>query len=211
MEYDYLCNITIIGDSGNGKSSLINRFVSENEFISDTISTIGVDYRTKIVTIDGKKIKVHFWDTAGQERFNSIVKSFYRNSNGIILTFDLSNKSSFNNLEKWMKDVNENIKKQNTTVILVGTKSDLVGDIEVTQSDINKFTETHGITYFPTSSKKKINVLFLLNIFVKVIVDNMTGNNNNYGNNNSNNNNYDVEPVNLMQKKEKVTGCCVIT
>ena len=113
LGYDLLFKIVIIGDSGVGKSSIINQYV--NNFFSESyISTIGVDFMIKDIpitevfnTIDlkNKKIRLQIWDTAGQERFRTITTSYYRNVDGIILVYDITNISSFNDIKGWIDDI----------------------------------------------------------------------------------------------------------
>ena len=81
----------MIGDSGVGKSNLLSRFV-DNAFNMDSKPTIGVEFATKTMAIDGKSIKNQIWDTAGQERFRTITYSFYKQANGVIVTFDVTNR-----------------------------------------------------------------------------------------------------------------------
>src|SRR5437870_2332915 len=103
--YDYVFKIILIGDSGVGKSSILYR-LSDDKF-SDVTSTIGVDYKTKIMNIDNKNIKLMIWDTAGQERFRAITSSYYRNVHGAILVYDITNRESFNNLHKWITAIEQ--------------------------------------------------------------------------------------------------------
>lgn len=101
---DMAVKILIIGDAGVGKTSLTNRFTN-GQFSMSYITTIGVDFKTKIVKLEDKYVKYQVWDTAGQERFRSIAKAYYRGANGILLTFSLTNRVSFENIERWMTSI----------------------------------------------------------------------------------------------------------
>ena len=122
-EYDYLFKLIIIGDSGIGKSCLLNRF-ADDIFTDSYISTIGVDFKIRTIEVNGRLCKLQIWDTAGQERFRTITSSYYRGAHGIILVFDITNPESFANCEMWLTEVQRYATDQ-VKIILVGTKSDL--------------------------------------------------------------------------------------
>lgn len=122
-KYEYLFKIVILGDSGVGKTNLITRY-TRNEFNLNLKSTIGVEFCTKSIVVDDKIVKIQFWDTAGQERFRAITSSYYRGTHGIIVVFDITNSNSFDNVENWMQEIYNNVKK-NIPILLVGNKSDL--------------------------------------------------------------------------------------
>jgi len=151
LEYNFLFKILLIGDSGVGKSALLNRYC--DEFYSDNyISTIGVDFKVKTIQLDGMTIKLQIWDTAGQERFKSITSSYYRGANAILCVFDLTDYLTFRNLEHiWIPEVD---RVSETTlskpiIFYVGTKCDLKKDSIIVNQIEN---------YFETSSKKNIGI-----------------------------------------------------
>lgn len=86
--------LLLLGDSAVGKSSLLLRFC-EGRFENNFVITIGVDFKTKTMNIDGKNYRVQVWDTAGQERFRTITPAYYRNAMGVLILFDVTNKKSF--------------------------------------------------------------------------------------------------------------------
>jgi small GTP-binding protein len=153
--YDKWLKISVIGDSGNGKTTLINKFVN-GEFFEERCSTIGLDFRTKIIENDNKKIKIKIWDTAGQERFAEIVKSAYRDSDGIILTYDITNYESFLDLDSWMEKIKNVIDNEYCCIILVGTKADLPR--KVPQNDVVDFILKNDLRYIEISSKDGTNI-----------------------------------------------------
>jgi small GTP-binding protein len=89
--YDYLIKLILVGDTAVGKTSLLLRF-TENQVCNDHIATIGIDYKVKRMTVDGKDIKMQIWDTAGQERFRTITQSYYKGAQGIVLAYDCTSK-----------------------------------------------------------------------------------------------------------------------
>ena len=93
--------ILILGDAGVGKTSLTSRF-ADDFFSMHYISTIGVDFKTKMIKIKNKNVKYQVWDTAGQERFRSIAKAYYRGVSGILLAFSVTDRASFENIENWL-------------------------------------------------------------------------------------------------------------
>lgn len=91
--YDYLFKVVLIGDSGVGKSNLLSRF-TRNEFMLESKSTIGVEFATRSIQVDGKTIKAQIWDTAGQERYRAITSAYYRGAVGALLVYDITKAGS---------------------------------------------------------------------------------------------------------------------
>jgi small GTP-binding protein len=121
---DLVFKVIVVGDSGCGKSCLIQRYLT-NEFADDYTVTLGVEYHSKSVKIDSTiSVKLQFWDTAGQEAFYSLVKSFYRNAHAVVLVFDITRRQTFENLDIWQQQALEN-SPQEAFYILIGTHLDL--------------------------------------------------------------------------------------
>ena len=97
--------ILFLGGIGVGKTCIINRYV-KNIFINDQTPTIGIDYKSKIVIYNSKKIKLKIFDTSGQERFHTLTKNYYRGADGIIMVFDLKRSETFDELTYWMEEIN---------------------------------------------------------------------------------------------------------
>lgn len=119
--------ILIIGESGVGKSSLLLRFVEDN-FDPEQTLTIGVDFKTKRLTIDGNAVKLAIWDTAGQERFRTLTPSYYRDAQGAILVFDVNSYATFAKLEVWLSELDTYSTKSNIVKMIVGNKIDMVSN-----------------------------------------------------------------------------------
>merc|ERR1712100_73312 len=156
QEYDFLFKLLLIGDSGVGKSCLLLRF-ADDTYTETYISTIGVDFKIRTVEIDGKVIKLQIWDTAGQERFRTITSSYYRGAHGIIVVYDVTEKDTFDAVERWMTEI-ERFAGNEVNKMLVGNKCDMVSKKTVDYSSAKEFADSHGIQFFETSAKENQNV-----------------------------------------------------
>ena len=167
--------ITMLGDSAVGKTSLISKFLNQN-FDENYLTTIGKDkLEKKVVMEDGNEIKVIIWDTAGQERFHSIATSTIKGSQGIVLTFDLTKKSTFKSLDAWLNDIKEN--SNEVPVVIFGNKCDLFENYEVENEEAKKFAKEHNLQYFETSAKQNVNVQEGFNAIAKLAYEKYSGNN----------------------------------
>eukprot|EP01089_Gocevia_fonbrunei_P011696 TRINITY_DN2545_c0_g1_i1.p1 TRINITY_DN2545_c0_g1~~TRINITY_DN2545_c0_g1_i1.p1 ORF type:complete len:198 (+),score=21.42 TRINITY_DN2545_c0_g1_i1:124-717(+) len=151
-QYDFLCKVILVGESGVGKSSLLLRF-TDDQFAEEYISTVGVDFKSKTITLaDGKVSKMQIWDTAGQERFKTITVPYYRNADGVIAAYDITNKKSFDCVSKWLTDVDKHATKK-TAKMIIGTKADLESQRQVSESEGQNLANQMGIPFSETSSK----------------------------------------------------------
>jgi len=155
-DYDYLFKLVLIGDSGVGKSCLLLRFADDN-FTDSYISTIGVDFRFRTITIDKKTVKLQIWDTAGQERFRTITSAYYRGADGIIMVYDVTSAESFDHVEEWLSEV-DRYANENTAKLLIGNKADLIDEKQVSEETAQKFADKLAIPFLETSAKTATNV-----------------------------------------------------
>jgi len=146
----------MVGDSGVGKSSLLKRFATR-EFTGDYTSTIGVDFEIKTLEVDGKMVKLQIWDTAGQERFLNITTSYYKGAHCILLVYDITQLETFEHLQKWYAQIQEH-STGNVQILLVGNKSDLSDNRQVTYEDAEKLANKLGVSVFEASAKDGTNV-----------------------------------------------------
>lgn len=153
---DYSFKFLIVGNSSVGKTSIVRRLCL-NDFLEDQPSTIGVEFMTHTVLIDGHNIKLQIWDTAGQERYQSVGKAYYRNAIGVLIVFSLTDHESFASLENWVDQVHKYCHPK-VKMIVVGNKSDLIEKKAVTDNDIQQFTESHNLTYIESSAKINLNI-----------------------------------------------------
>jgi small GTP-binding protein len=146
----------IIGSSGVGKTAILKRLV-EDTFSSDSQSTIGVEFDSTIIEIDGQQVKLQIWDTAGQERFRSIAKAYFRNAVGVLLIFDICERKTFDEVNTWLNDVHS-LCDPTAVVLLIGNKGDLNQNRVVTLAEAEQFAEHHQLTYLETSALTGSNV-----------------------------------------------------
>eukprot|EP00325_Prymnesiales_sp_UTEX-LB-985_P001977 CAMPEP_0174698532 /NCGR_PEP_ID=MMETSP1094-20130205/4108_1 /TAXON_ID=156173 /ORGANISM="Chrysochromulina brevifilum, Strain UTEX LB 985" /LENGTH=200 /DNA_ID=CAMNT_0015895725 /DNA_START=53 /DNA_END=655 /DNA_ORIENTATION=+ len=154
-DYDYLFILVLIGDSGVGKSCLLLRF-ADDKWTDSYISTIGVDFKIRTIELDQKTIKLQIWDTAGQERFRTISSTYYRGAHGIIVVYDVTNKLSFDNVQRWLSEIDK-YARENVNKLLVGNKADAAegadSSRQVPMEDGKKFAEDRDIPFLETSAK----------------------------------------------------------
>ena len=154
MNYDKTCQILIIGDSSVGKTSLITRYTN-GTFKEEYLATVGLDYYSKEEIIDNKRINIKLWDTAGQERFKSLTQSYFKNAEGVLLTYDITNSESFDNLKDWIISIKKNMEGKNIfiPVIIIGNKIDMEESREINKENAETFAKENNYKYFETSAK----------------------------------------------------------
>ncbi|TKC37199.1 hypothetical protein EI555_017497, partial [Monodon monoceros] len=155
-EYDYLFKVVLIGDSGVGKSNLLSRF-TRNEFNLESKSTIGVEFATRSIQVDGKTIKAQIWDTAGQERYRAITSAYYRGAVGALLVYDIAKHLTYENVERWLKELRDHA-DSNIVIMLVGNKSDLRHLRAVPTDEARAFAEKNNLSFIETSALDSTNV-----------------------------------------------------
>ncbi|XWS59604.1 hypothetical protein CRYUN_Cryun08bG0136400 [Craigia yunnanensis] len=155
--YDLSFKILLIGDSGVGKSSLLVSFISASA--EDLAPTIGVDFKIKLLTVGGKKLKLTIWDTAGQERFRTLTSSYYRGAQGIILVYDVTRRETFTNLsDVWAKEVELYSTNQDCVKMLVGNKVDRDSERAVSREEGIALAKELGCMFLECSAKTRENV-----------------------------------------------------
>ncbi len=158
--------LSLAGDAGVGKTCLLLRYTS-NTFTFEVISTIGVDYRFQTIKVDGREFRLQIWDTAGHERYRSIATSYFRNARGILLVLSVDDSRSFDNLRRWIKQIEEAASSTGNTpgtptgarIYICMNKIDLERkDWQVDQFEVETFVQEHGLKLFCTSAREGINV-----------------------------------------------------
>ena len=152
---DIKIKLLIIGDSSVGKTSILLNY-TDNVFPDSHIATIGVENKIKIIKTEKYNVKLQIWDSAGQERFKSITKSFFRNTNGIIFVYDITNRKTFLSVKDWIKD--SELNTSNFEKILLGNKVDLEEKREVQKAELQEYGLKKNIETLETSAKTNINI-----------------------------------------------------
>ncbi|KAL0479752.1 Ras-related protein Rab [Acrasis kona] len=154
--HDLSIKLLVIGDSGVGKSCLLLRYIDDT-FTSQFTSTIGIDFKVRTLEVDDKKIKCQIWDTAGQDRFRTITNVYYRDAQGILIVYDVTDSKSFEGLRYWIKNIEENA-PDNVQKVLVGNKADLLDRRCVTKEEGSQFAEEHKLEFYEASAKDNFGV-----------------------------------------------------
>ena len=144
--------IIFIGDSCTGKTSIINRII-DNPFNDSYEVSIGIDFMSKNIKFRGQTIKIQIWDSAGQEKYKGLIPSYIKNSSIVFVVYDISNRSTFENVPNWISFVND-IEK--TNMVLCGNKTDL--QREVQKSEGEKVAKDNNIKFFECSAKTNENL-----------------------------------------------------
>ena len=142
--------ILTIGESGVGKTCILRRFV-ENKFLKSHLATIGIDFRTKIIHVYGKDIKLKIWDTAGQERYHNITSQIYKGADGIILVFDVNEEISFTKIKDWIEQIKSNVSQDEISLILLGNKCD-IEERAISKEQGQQMANSLQINYYETSA-----------------------------------------------------------
>jgi small GTP-binding protein len=156
MNFDWSYKIVVVGASGVGKTCILLRLV-DGTFDPGTESTIGIEYRSHILTIEAQSIKLNIWDTAGQERFRSVSRTYFREAIGAILVFALDSSESFEELTNWLADLQQ-YATPNAAILMVGNKSDLTSARKITAAEAESFAHSHHLTYLETSALDGTNI-----------------------------------------------------
>lgn len=198
---DYQFKILLLGDSSVGKTCFFLRF-TDDYFNENYLSTIGMDTVSKDIThqdkttYEEKLIRLTITDTAGQDRFRSIVSSYYRGSNGLLLLFDITNKDTFNHVNDWINQIHSHVNKNEVKIILVGNKIDLQSKREVTFDEAKALADSHRIPYMEASAKDNINVENIFKEITNLVYTSQKGKK------------HDTENRTLVGKYKKRKQCC---
>ncbi|KAG8371680.1 hypothetical protein BUALT_Bualt13G0113500 [Buddleja alternifolia] len=166
---EYLFKIVVIGDSAVGKSNLLARF-ARDEFDHNSKATIGVEFQTRVVEVDGKEVKAQVWDTAGQERFRAVTSAYYRGAVGALVVYDITRKDTFHSIKRWLDELHTQC---DTTFakMLVGNKRDLENIREVSVEEGKSLAEEEGLFFIETSALDSTNVNNAFEVVIREIYE----------------------------------------
>ena len=172
MELESKIQLIVVGESCVGKTSLLYKY-SQGFFTQEHLATVGIEFFTKEEEINGRKIRVKIWDTAGQELYKSITKNFYRNSDGVIIVYDVTDRESFEKVQEWVQSISENTDtEKNIQKVLVANKVDLTR--KVTKEEGMKLAEKYNIPFFEASAKLDIGIKDFMTKILTDVLDNVS-------------------------------------
>ena len=199
-DYDFIIKIILIGDPAVGKSAIANKLVNKDYYPDRYETTIGVDFHLKILEIEDIKFKIQIWDTAGQEKFRSITKSYYKGAQGILLVYDITDRSTFYHLDNWLKEIKESNNNNDFKIdVIVGNKSDKERYRSVEYIDGVNFAIKNNVSFLECSVKQTESLNIMIKEFIKKTYQRAKENNTLKKNNNK---------INLIEKDKKSKNCC---
>eukprot|EP01083_Nonionella_stella_P042147 114037_1 len=151
--HDFLFKVILVGDSAVGKSSILHKYV-DNQDTDLYLQTIGVDFKIKTIFIEDNAVKLQIWDTTGQERFRSITTSYYKGSNIFLVVFDITDRKSFTNVERHLHQINQHANHGNLYgMMLIGNKCDLKNDRVIDAEEAQQIANQSNVQYLEVSAK----------------------------------------------------------
>ena len=154
--YDMIFKIVLIGDTSVGKTNILSKYLTD-EFDAKSKATVGVEFGVKNFKIENNIVKVQIWETAGEERYRSITNAYYKGAKGSLLIYDITNKKSFENVEKWISDLKANA-DEDISMILLGNKTDLEDKRVVTTEEGKNKAELYKFAFMETSALNGSNI-----------------------------------------------------
>ena len=207
-EYEMMVKVILIGDSGVGKTNIMSKFL-KNQFMEESKATIGVEFGSKLFNHEGHKIKAQIWDTAGQEKYKAITGAYYKGSKGALVVYDITQKKTFENIEKWVNDLKA-AGDPKITIILIGNKNDLDNKRQVSKDQGEEKARSFGCAFLETSAYSGDNIDKAFNLMVKEIYEKFS--NDSTGEDElapgSNGNGEDVKLDKVNDKNIKKKSCC---
>ncbi|CAH3104773.1 unnamed protein product [Pocillopora meandrina] len=143
--------VVLLGEGCVGKTSLMLRYV-QDKFNDKHLTTLQASFLNKRLNIDGQRVNIAIWDTAGQERFHALGPIYYRDSNGAILVYDITDEDSFFKVKNWVKELKKML-GEDIALCIAGNKIDLEKDRHVEASEAEAYAKTVGAKHFHTSAK----------------------------------------------------------
>ena len=207
-EYEMMVKVILIGDSGVGKTNIMSKFLKD-QFMEESKATIGVEFGSKLFNHEGHKIKAQIWDTAGQEKYKAITGAYYKGSKGALVVYDITQKKTFENIEKWVNDLKA-AGDPKITIILIGNKNDLDDKRQVSKDQGEEKARSFGCAFLETSAYSGDNIDKAFNYMVKEIYEKFS--NDSTGEDElapgSNGDGRDVKLDNVNDNNIKKKSCC---
>jgi Ras-related protein Rab-11A len=205
-EYEMMVKIILIGDSGVGKTNIMSKFL-KNQFMEESKATIGVEFGSKLFNHEGHKIKAQIWDTAGQEKYKAITGAYYKGSKGALVVYDITQKKTFENIEKWVNDLKV-AGDPKITIILIGNKSDLEDKRQVLKDQGEEKARSFGCAFLETSAYSGDNIEKAFNLMIKEIYEKFSSDSTGEGEFDSGSKGEDLKLDKTDDKNIKKKSCC---
>ena len=165
--YEMMFKVVLVGDQFVGKTNIMSKYL-KNEFHEDSKATVGVEFGSKQFNIDGHNIKAQIWDTAGQERYKAITSAYYKGAKGAFVVYDITNKNSFESIEKWINDL-KGAADKDLTIIVVGNKCDLEEKRQVTKEKGEEKANKLEVAFMETSAFSGENLDKAFELMIKEV------------------------------------------
>jgi small GTP-binding protein len=192
--YDHIFKILLLGDSSVGKTCVLLRY-SDDTFNDYHISTIGLDYRLKLVNVSpNTTVKLQLWDSAGQDRFKAITRNYYKGAHGIVLLYDVTSPASFSNIKNWISQIKDNTSDK-VKMCIVGNKIDLPEERKVSYEEGVRLASEYNLKFFECSAKNNIGISDIFQYLVDGIYE-------------ANKDSLKESRVSLKENKIKKVKCC---
>ena len=169
---EYMIKILTLGDTTVGKTSIVLQYTTQ-KYNTQILSTIGVDFKSKVINIDNNKVKMLIWDTAGEERFRNIASQYYNGADGALLIFDITKKSSFERIVYWINELSQKKNINELGLLLVGNKIDLEKERQVQKEEAERFAKENNLKYYEVSAAKNINIDNMMLDIIKQCISNI--------------------------------------
>ena len=204
MSFDRKVQLLVIGDGAVGKTSILSRF-AQDKFSPQYLATLGIDFFTKDVMIDKEIIHIKIWDTAGEERYRSLTKGFFKNGEGIIIVYDVTNKNSFESLKFWIDSIenNNNLENKKMPAVILGNKID-ISNRQVNENEAQEFAKSRNYKYFEVSAKSGKGVDESIKYLIEKVIEVVEDDKKLHKSIKITNDDKDKD----KHKKEKIKDCC---
>ena len=189
--------ILTIGEGGVGKTCILRRFV-ENKFLKSHLATIGIDFRTKIIKVYGRNIKLKIWDTAGQERYRNITNQIFKGADGIVLVYDVNNEVSYAKIKDWIEQITSNVSRDEISLVLLGNKCDIEERV-ISKEKGQEMADELKVKYYETSALAGTGIDEAFEGLTKEILNKKKGENGDGRN---------ISLSSSQKKKKEAKTCC---
>lgn len=171
--YDLIVKLVLLGETSVGKTNLLIRY-TQDFFKKDAKATIGMDFISEEVVLNGRNVKAQFWDTAGQEKYKTIARSYYKIADGVLLVYDVTRRETFLKIKNWLEDIKENCSNE-VPIMLIGNKIDLTEERTVSEEEGREVSQENNLFFYETSAKTNDDkcVQKAFEILMKQSVDNI--------------------------------------